>query len=311
MNSGSVTHVITVWAIGFSDSIPITTEQFKQIRAAKQRLVFGVGIEEKLDLVLENYAELERTLLDMALEHSIFPGKIEALLDGGTHLVNRRIANFVTTARLYLDQVPHDFSKIYGRDSKHYKSFKQATSKEYDNVFGYRVMEALRNHVQHQSLPTHAIMFPATRDETSDPVSIRFGVVPLINVAALEDNPKFKKSVLVELQAISDSNNYANLLPFIREYAEAFGRIHQKVRDLTGGDLRLDDKLIKKFRAQAQKKFDTKLGLVAAVLDAKGLHEDREHLTDRPTKRRQDLEKKNRNLESLSRRYVSSMCEWR
>ena len=308
MNSDSVTHVITVLAIGFSDSIPITTEQFKQIRAAKQRLMFGVGIEEKLDLVLENYAELERTLLDMALEHSIFPGKIEALLDGGTHLVNRRIANFVTTARLYLDQVPHDFSKIYGKDSMHYKSFKQATNKEYTNVRGYRVMEALRNHVQHRSLPTHGISFPVNRDETSDPVSTRFGVAPLINVAALEDDPEFKKPVLAELQAVSDSNNFANLLPFIREYAEAFGRIHQKVRDLTGGDLRLDDEPIKKFRAQAQKKFDTKVGLIAAVLDTKGLHKDREHLTVRPTKRRQDLERKNRHMGSLSRRYVSSMC---
>ncbi len=120
MNSDSVTHVITVLAIGFSDSIPITTEQFKQIRAAKQRLMFGVGIEEKLDLVLENYAELERTLLDMALEHSIFPGKIEALLDGGTHLVNRRIANFVTTARLYLDQVR--WSQKIGQVAKVYST---------------------------------------------------------------------------------------------------------------------------------------------------------------------------------------------
>ncbi len=68
MNSDSVSHVITSGKWGSPDSIPITTEQFKQIRAAKQRLMFGVGIEEKLDLILENYAELEHTLLNMALE---------------------------------------------------------------------------------------------------------------------------------------------------------------------------------------------------------------------------------------------------
>lgn len=129
MKSDSEVHVITTW-VERTDSMPITAEQFNDIRAAKERLMFGVGIEEKLDLLLENYAEFERTLLNMALEYSIFPGKSQALLDGGTHLANRRMVNFLTTARLYLDQVSHDFSNIYGRDSDQHESFKQATNKQ-------------------------------------------------------------------------------------------------------------------------------------------------------------------------------------
>ena len=302
-----VEHKITILALGFSDSVPISEAEFDAIRAAKQRLVFGVGIEEKIDLVLENYAELERSLLDMALEHSIFPGNISALLDGGTHLVNRRIANFLTTARLYLDQLGHDLSKIYGKESDEYKNFKKSTNVEYDSVLGYRVMEALRNHVQHRSLPTHGISFPMTRDKSTEPNQVRFRVVPSVDVAALADDPDFKKPVLEELEECADKHGFCNLLPFVREYAESFGRIHEQVRDAVRVELTEADALLLEYREKAREKFGGSLaGLVAAACDQQGLHQDREHMSDRPVGRRHDLEKKNRHLDSLSRRYVSS-----
>ena len=302
-----VHHKITVWAIGFSDSVPISEAEFDAIRAAKQRLMFGVGIEEKIDLVLENYAELERSLIDMALEHSIFPGKINALLDGGTHLVNRRIANFLTTARLYLDQLAHDLSKIHGKASDTYKNFKKSTNVEYDSVLGYRVMEELRNHVQHRSLPTHGISFPMTRDESTDPAQLRFGVVPSVDVAELADDPDFKNAVLKQLAACADKNGFCNLIPFIREYAESLGRIHEQVRSGARDELTAADALLQEYRAKAQEKFGgSSAGLVAVACDEQGLHKDREHMSDRPISRRRDLEKKNRHLDGLSRRYVSS-----
>lgn len=237
MTSNAKTHKITTLGLGLSDFIPISASQFEKIRAAKMHLMFGVGIEEKFDLVLENYAELERSLLEMALEHSIFHGKIETLLDGGTHLVNRRIANLLTTARLYLDQIPHELSNLYGKGSPPCDKFKKATKTEYDSILGYRVMEALRNHVQHRSLPTHGINFNITRDETHDPNRRRFSVVPLVSLSELEDDPKFKKTVLKDLQEFKVKDGYANLLPFIKEYVEALGRIHMVLREVTIADL--------------------------------------------------------------------------
>ena len=86
------------------------------------------------------------------------------------------------------------------------------------------------------------------------------------------------------------------------------GKIHQKVRELIGADLNQDDELIENFLAMAQIEFGNLLGIAAVVLDAAGLHKDREHLIDRLTKRRLDLERKNQHLDSLSCRYVSSKC---
>lgn len=69
------------------------------------------------------------------------------------------------------------------------------------------------------------------------------------------------------------------------------------------------DGVIAKHRAKAADKFGpTELvALAAVVCDAQGLYNDREHLSDRPTERRKGLEKKNQHLDSISRRYVSSI----
>jgi hypothetical protein len=168
-------------------------------------------------------------------------------------------------------------------------------------------MEALRNHAQHRSLPTRSMSFPVTRDKSSSPSKLRFRVVPSVDVAALEDDRRFKRSVLAELRMAADKHDRCSLLPFIRAYVESFGRIHTKIRGLTQADLKEADRLILDYRAKALEKFGGGLaGLVAVERDHQGCYKEREYMTDRPTRRRRDLEKKNQYLDRLSLRYVSS-----
>ena len=309
----SLTYEITILALGKYDSIPISSAEFAGIRAANRFLSFALGLEEKLDMILENYAELERTLLDLALNHAIFPGKILALLDDGSNLINRRIVNFLTTTRLYLDQMKHGFSTIYGKKSETYEKAEEFTHHEYDSVLGYRVMEALRNHTQHRSLPTHGIYFPMTRDDAS-PHLLRYHVIPSIDVTMLEEDPEFKKSVLKELQEIAarqpieTGNKLVNILPFIRTYTESLGRIQQNLRALTATEVEKADRLIESHRTRYQEAFSCGLtGLAALSCDTQGISNDHEYLGDRTITRRKELVEKNQLLDSISERYVSSM----
>lgn len=297
---------ITIDELGFSDSIAIAEEEFLRIRKAKKAILRAIALEEKLDHVLENFADLERELLNMALEHSIFPGKIDDLLGGGAHLVNRRIVNLLTTTRLYLDQVMHDLSEIFGKDSEQYKAVKQSIRREYDSVLSYRVMEELRNHAQHRSLPTHVISFGATWDKSPDLTGLRFYVVPSIEVLVLQEDPKFKKAVLKELTEAADEKGCVNLLPSVRQYVEALGRIHHGVREVTAPQLSQADKLIAEYCAKGKDRFGSVVGLFALDSDAQGRYAGMVHLTERFTERRKGLEKKNRPLGLMSRRYVSS-----
>lgn len=308
--SDVIAHKITICAMGTYGWIAISSAEFQEIRDAKRRLLLGLGGEEKIDLILENYAELERCLLDMALDLSIFPGKIDALLDNARHLVNRRIVNLLTTSCLYRDHILHDFSTIYGRNSDSYVRVKQAMSNEYDSVFGYRVMEALRNHAQHRSLPIREITFNLTSDDSAVPPLIRHSVAPSIDFCALEDDPEFKKSVLVDLQSHRDKQQRVKILPFIRTYVDSLGRIHQCVRDVTGEELTKADSLIEGYRTKYRDTVAPSLtGLAAVACDPQGVYREYEYMSDRPINRRRELMAKNRRIDSVSRHYVSSNCE--
>ena len=185
---------------------------------------------------------------------------------------------------------------------------------EHENLFswedlGYRVMEALRNHTQHRSLPTHGIHFPMMRDESVDPALLRFSVVSSLDITALEEDSEFKKTVLTELQAVSDKNKPLNIIPFIRTYTESFGRIHQCIREATATEVKKADNLIESYRTKYREEFASSLtGLAAISCDAQGLCNDHEYLNDRSITRRRELAKKNHNLDSISRRYVSSIA---
>src|SRR5437879_11060442 len=64
---------LTCGHIGFgADPVPLTASDFETIRAAKRTLLVAMGVEEKLDIALENHADVERHLLELALEASLF-----------------------------------------------------------------------------------------------------------------------------------------------------------------------------------------------------------------------------------------------
>lgn len=309
MAADKLQYKITVLSLNFSQEIPISAAEFEELRSAKQYVMFGLVIEEKIDLVLENYFELERYLLNIALEHMTFPGRIEGLLDDSVLSVNRHITNLLTTTRLYLDQVLHEFSSTYNAGSDNFNAIKAYTNDEYDSRLGYRVMEALRNHVQHHSLPTHGISFPMSRvDRDSGSESrLKYSVISYANISYFEDNPKFKKSVLSELAEIADKKNYVAIMPLIREYIESLGCIHEKIRKLIMSDILAADEHVQKIRNMAEIEFNASiLGLAAVSYHSNGVYAERIHLTDRPIIRRHNLEAKNRYLDSISRRFVST-----
>ncbi|MEK4693903.1 hypothetical protein MKX31_07530 [Bacillus sp. FSL M8-0063] len=67
--------------------------------------------------------------------------------------INRRVLNYLSTFRTYLDHAEYLLKKEYGKDSEQVKKFKEVCSKEYDNYFAYRFLYKLRNYSQHCGMP--------------------------------------------------------------------------------------------------------------------------------------------------------------
>jgi hypothetical protein len=87
--------------------------------------------------------------------------------------------------RLVLDQSEHDLSSRFGSDSEQFKAFGKARKEAYDSSRAYRVVEALRNLVQHRVMPSlnlkRAEYLDKTTGETVRQVSYRFPVSDLLS----------------------------------------------------------------------------------------------------------------------------------
>ena len=213
----------------------ISNKDFDLLRTARTHLFKALSIEEKLNLVLENYAEFEQELFNCSVNNMLFQsGDWSSSIDE-IHTVNRRIINLLTTGRLYVDQVFHNICSIYGADSEQEKVVKKQTSQEYDsNLPGYRVMEAMRNYVQHRELPIRGLSKNMRRIENGSEVFMKNTIKLSIDINTLSEDKKFKKKVLTELQSLGESVEFT---PLVRQYLGSIGNIHLKIRELLSSDV--------------------------------------------------------------------------
>jgi hypothetical protein len=218
--------------------LPLSKGEHEKLLSAKRTLRFGVAFEQRLDILLENYATLERYILDLALRNAVFMGDSLGRLGEGKHNVNRHLNNLLSSAKLYIDQTAHAFSEQYGDDSSKYQRYIDSKKDEYDGSLAYRTLEALRGYAQHRGLPTHSVSFSSRRDE-SIPDKIRnrhivtFGLVP----ETLREDGGFKSSVLQEIECIVDKEGRIELMPLIREYVSGIARVHKSARMSISGEL--------------------------------------------------------------------------
>jgi len=289
-----------------SYSIPMTKEDLVEAQECKEKLLKALGIEEKFNIILENYLEYERELLDVTLQKAI-SFDISDTRDV-IHGMNRRVVNLLSTCRLYLDQVPQDIGSMLGKDSAVREQFEDQRSEEYDSRLGYRVMEALRNHIQHRSLPVHLISY---KSSWVDPKTDEEGrhrrqrTLIKINVDRLKEDEKFKKSVLHEMIEIGSQ---VDLKPLVRQYITGLMKVHRSLRNELDDHLDRWDKtvldLVKRFRTETE----SNAGPIQAIeIGPDGRILKEVLLSEDVTSRRRFLQKKNHGFGDLLKLRISSM----
>jgi hypothetical protein len=88
---------------------------------------------KKFNLLLENYMEFEQELLNLTARQMVFTQSNWSSFNRDIQVINRRMANLLTACRLYVDQVSHDISLLYGSCSDHLQKLKKEFSKQYDS----------------------------------------------------------------------------------------------------------------------------------------------------------------------------------
>jgi hypothetical protein len=289
------------------DVIDMAEEEYSELVTAKGALVAMIGVEQKFDLLLENYADYERELLTLSLHQVLHRDLHWQGFQEDLAVVTRRLANLLSAARLYVDQIKHDLSSAFGPGHTVTGTISRKTSEQYDARLGYRVMETLRNIMQHRSLPVHQLSYPSNREETPSGPRHRIRTVPSLSVARLRD-ANLKASVVSELEA---KGEYVPLTPLVREYIEGLGHVHEALREVAEPQITLWDSTLASVQTRAAARWgggDERAFLAVQINDSGQLVASVQVFTEL-TKYRRTLEQKNSVLANLARRYVSSACE--
>jgi hypothetical protein len=198
-------------------------------------------IEQKYSILLGNFEELERDLLAFSLAATLYRGTVRERLTDAKTLLNRRVANLLSSARAYVDQVPQDIAAAVREAEDVRAAFKASLSRSYDSELGFRVCEALRNVAQHTGLPVHGVAYGWTKNPDDPAAPILHGANIHLETSQLAEEGSFKAAVLKELAAGGERHD---LKLSIRKYIGCLGACHLELRALLDSESRWAEAVI-------------------------------------------------------------------
>ena len=297
-------------APGFLD---ISEDEFQRCKSAHTRLLTVLNIEVTFDLLLENYAEFERDCLGLSHRFLLFRRHGEPL--GPKREINRRMANLLSSARLYVEQVPKDLDAIYSPDKcskpanlKPAKDFIHSCNRQRAS-FAYCAMDALRNYAQHYGIPVHESTYHVIRDNMDPGSPYHVGLDLFVDVDRLALDPLFNQGVLKQLKREANRYGCVELTPWVSEYMEKLCTVHESLRARIAADVASWDQTIIGMLDRARDAFGEMLSGLAVVAEEPS--DEGEYLEDQfaaiaavPIEWRQQLEAKNQGFDNLSAGYV-------
>lgn len=283
--------------------VEITPEYYHSALEARSKLAIVLTVEEKLTLILENYLEFENELLSAVQNELVFGSHDWSEFMSQLNTFNRRLMNLLTAARTYLYHIEHDLNALYGSESAQGKSITEQTNRQYETLLGYRVMEAVRNYIQHRALPIFgAEHWGSWNVDPSRRTTVNV-VTPYLSVEKLREDGKFKKSVLSELEKLG---NKIDIKHHVREYMEGIGQVHHHFRDTVAADVERWDQIIidsiDRYKAVGGQKV---VGLALVSRQAGEIVESRT-ISQNSIDRRKWLQRRTRNVTHYTKHTVSS-----
>jgi hypothetical protein len=279
--------------------VEISAEQYSLLGKARNVLSSALGIEEKYEILIANFLELEKQLLVAAATNAVRNTMTYSEFFDIRSTLNICLVNLLTAARLYLDQLPQDVADCVPEKCDAATLVKARCSTEYDDHFEYRFMEALRNHVQHRGVPIHFTKQGSHWTSMDEHKLMEFTVDIFAQRRYLEEDGKFKKAILAEL------TDDVDLKVACRSYVESLSAINEYARQLTSETLQAARAVIEAAHEQyAEIYHESLIGLTAFAYDQEQSISSVPLLLDWDDVRT-ELQKRNGRLVNLRKRYVS------
>lgn len=302
---------------GSSAFVPLSKDEYEAIGTATDRLLEYTAIEEKFDLIVENLMELEMAFLEASVQTMLQGSQDHRWFQDKRRFFNRRLLNFMSAAKAYVDQVPQHFHRAFPGDQGAADRLDASFSEQYDARIGYRTMEALRNYAQHNGDPLHSASFGSIWDE--ERTKMKFSVEPVLHPSELRARNElrnrslkskykkdlFKITVLKELEEIGDQ---VDIKFSVRDYIEGLWAVHAELRDVIGSKVKSWIGVIREAmtRFQDEHPSEKMICLAAVIMRDNGSLSSAINVAEDFLKYIDYLVRKNSSCAGLARKYVSS-----
>lgn len=292
--------------MGKHPEIEIDEVKFCSIVEARNILSAAMAVEEKYELLVSNYIELEKEVLMATADNIICRDRNYSTFFDVRLLFNQRLVNLLTSSRLYIDQIQQHIKTCLPNNLNASESVKGFFSKEYDAHFEYQFMEALRNYVQHRGLAVHSTNHSSRWTSLEEDKLMEFRIKLFTNKEEVVNDKAFKKSVSKIMP------EKVELVRASRRYIESLNDCHIQIRELISESVSDAREIIKGvIREYGEVNNGDCNGLMALKFEESSSHNK---LIDKISVMldwdnvRLELVKKNQKLKNLNKCYVSGTC---
>jgi hypothetical protein len=212
---------------GKNDIIEISSQKLGEIKNNFDYLQMIESVEEKYDIFICNYFDLEKYLLNLSLEESIF--KIDSV--PSMFAIKREIVrlfnNFLSSARLFLD---HTDKTLKQNDTALQEIYTIKRSFFYDSLLAYRLLEYIRDLLQHKSIPFGYDLNVESITEDKGKMLKSTVEFYLMKNMVLENDKKIKQIIINDLEKLDEM---IPLMKYIRIYTNCISDLRNLLIEQT------------------------------------------------------------------------------
>lgn len=218
------------YELGWYDwSEDIDKNEFDSLFRDHEVLISALHFEEAVDIVLSNYLEYERFLLNTSL--SIAVKHINNEYFRKTRIESNRLISNILAAIYNYSQYGNDRIKSITSSDV----FQTERNKISHSNIVFKFMEELRNYTQHYGFPTSSITFSSSNEDIKDINYSIDSVIPLIDLNVLRNDNRFvnynnqNESRIKLIHKIGCEKK--DLSEFLRKYIDCIWGLHKNIRN--------------------------------------------------------------------------------
>jgi len=302
INKTDVEYFVTEYISIEGEKFQITKSDWKERKESKALISHIRYIEQKYDLMISNYYDFEKELLEQSLDSSL-RNVDRDWIDFKYLELTRKIINLVTSIALYINHLEtRHLVKLRFSDTKKKEFLSELKLLKKDNL-DIRFIINLRNYIIHRDLPLDTYSMGGSWEKIGKDEIEKLGhvIIPFVEKENLFKDSKFSSTVA---KNYPDNKGKIDLRLPIRKSIKVLSDLNKSFRDLISTDYEYAKdnvlKAIEEFNSLSGKK--SNYCDIIEVIDYQ--INDRIHLAKRHINQIELFYKRNRAQGILERRYV-------